>query len=98
MIKDFGNRVALDIYKTGVSKKLPRELWKRAIYLLDLMEALEDLKELEGRGFPPSLRLHKLKGNRKGEYAIDINKVSGWRITFEFENGEFSNVKIEDYH
>jgi len=42
--------------------------------------------------------LYVLKGDRKGEFAIDINKVSGWRITFKFRDGYFTQVGIENYH
>ena len=98
MIRDFGNKIAADLFQKGKSKGLPRDLWKRAVYLLDIMEAVDSLEVLKSRGFPPNLRLHPLKGSRKGEFAIDINKVSGWRITFRFEGKEFFDVKVEDYH
>jgi proteic killer suppression protein len=98
MIKEFGNRVAYDLFHEGKTKKLPEKHWTRAIHLLDIMDAVSSLDELESKGFPPSLRLHKLKGNRKSEFAIDINKISGWRITFKYVDGDFYDVKIEDYH
>lgn len=98
MIKDFGNKLASDLYHKGSCKGLPRQHWKRAIHLLEVMEAVESFEELRRMGFPPSIRLHPLIGNRKGEWAIDIHKVSGWRITFRFEQSEFIAVKIEDYH
>lgn len=98
MIRNFGNKTAADIFHKGQAKKLPRIHWQRAIDLLDIMEAIDSLSELSHRGFPPSLRLHTLKGDRKGEYAIDIHKTDGWRITFLFEKNEFTSVKIEDYH
>jgi proteic killer suppression protein len=62
------------------------------------MEAVDSFKELKVKGFPPSVRLHPLVGNRKGEWAIDINKTSGWRITFRFAQSEFTDIKIEEYH
>lgn len=98
MIKDFGNRIAYDLFHYGRTKKLPFEFWQRAIYLLDIMDAVTSLNELQNKGFPPSLRLHGLKGSRQGEFAIDIHKISGWRITFKFKSGNFFDVKIEDYH
>ncbi|GIL18604.1 MAG: hypothetical protein BroJett040_23550 [Oligoflexia bacterium] len=98
MIKYFGNKIASDLYHKGVCRTLPRQFWKRAIHLLEIMEAVEDLEELKRKGFPPNIRLHQLSGNRKGEWAIDIHKTSGWRITFRFENSEFIDVKVEDYH
>jgi len=98
VIKEFGNKVAFDLFHTGKTKKLSFELWQCAIFLLDVMDAVTSLDELQTKGFPPSIRLHKLKGDRKNEFAIDINKISGWRITFIFKNNDFYDVKIENYH
>jgi plasmid maintenance system killer protein len=98
MIKEFGNRVAYELFHDGETKKLPEKYWRRAIHLLDIMDAVLSLDELEPKGFPPSLRLHKLKVDRKSEFAIDIYKISGWRITFKYIDGDFYDVKIEDYH
>jgi toxin HigB-1 len=98
VIKEFGNKIAFDLFHIGKTKKLPFELWQRAIFLLDIMDAVTSLDELQKKGFPPSIRLHKLKGNRKNEFAIDINKISGWRITFIFKDNDFFDVKIENYH
>lgn len=98
MIKNFGNKTADDIFHKGISKSLPRQHWQRAIDLFDIMEAVESLEELKSKGFPPNVRLHPLKGARLGEYAIDIHKTTGWRITFKFIRNEFQDVKIEDYH
>lgn len=98
MIKDFGNKLAYELFHKGFSKGLPRQYWRRAIHLLDVMEAVESLDDLKERGFPPSVRLHPLSGHRKGEWAIDIHKLSGLRITFRFIDNEFLDVKIEDYH
>ncbi|MCB9435006.1 MAG: type II toxin-antitoxin system RelE/ParE family toxin [Ardenticatenaceae bacterium] len=33
----------------------------------------------------PGFRLHPLKGDKQGLWAIDVNK--NWRITFEFIDG-----------
>lgn len=98
MIKDFGNKLASDLYHKGSSKGLPRQYWLRAIHLLEVMDAVESFEELKRQGFPPSVRLHPLADKRKGEWAINIHKTSGWRITFRFEQSEFTDVKVEDYH
>ncbi len=98
MIRNFGNKIAADLFHKGACSSLPRQYWKRAVHLLEVMEAVETFEDLKEKGFPPSIRLHPLKGNRKGEWAIDIHKTSGWRITFEFENNECVGVKVEDYH
>jgi len=93
MIESFGNKLARDIWEKDFSKKLPKELCVRAKALLTIMYATADLSEFRAKGEPPSLRLHKLKGDRSGQLAIDISKTSGWRITFKFENGKFLDVK-----
>ena len=98
MLKEFGNNIAFDLFHQGRTKKLPVEYCQRGLYLMDIMDAVDSLDDLKFKGFPPALRLHKLKGTRKDEFAIDINKLSGWRITFRFIQNDFYDVKIEDYH
>lgn len=97
MIDSFGNKLARDVFTYGTTKKLDAKHIKRAQFLLDIMDAVDTLEDLKSLGFPPSVRLHKLKGDRKETWAIDIFKVSGWRIIFRF-NGKFEGVTIEDYH
>ena len=98
VIESYGNAEAKRIFEDGERKKLPKELLKRAILLLDIMDNVESLEDLKIKGFPPHLRLHKLKGDFQGRFAIDINKVKGWRITFIFEDKVFKSVKVENYH
>jgi proteic killer suppression protein len=45
---------------------------------------------------PPSNRLHALKGDREGQFAISINDQ--WRICFRFQDGDAYDVEITDYH
>ncbi len=98
MIESYGNSEAQRVFEDGKAKKLPAKLLKRAIQLLDIMDNVESLNDLKSDGFPPDLRLHSLKGEFKGRYAIDIHKTDGWRITFEFADNKFIRVKIENYH
>jgi len=44
----------------------------------------------------PGWRLHALKGNLAGHWAITVN--GNWRITFRFENGDALLVDYQDYH
>lgn len=62
----------------------------RKLSYLNAASALEDLR------IPPANRLEKLKGNRKRQYSIRINQQ--WRVCFEFEGGNATNVEIVDYH
>ncbi len=58
--------------------------------MLEVASTLEDLRE------PPSNHLEGLKGTRKGQYSIRINKQ--WRICFVWDEGDALDVEIVDYH
>jgi len=44
----------------------------------------------------PGLRLHPLKGERKGQWAVTVS--GNWRMVFEFEDVNATNVDLVDYH
>lgn len=96
MIRNFANKVAKDIWDIAESKRLPRELWARARYLLFIMAGETLMSDLLIKGQPPKLGLHKLKGDGKDEWSIRLS--GAWRITFKYKEGFFYDVKIEDYH
>lgn len=96
MIVSFSGKIVKDIWNTNKSKTLPQELWLRAKALLTIMHASSDLDDLKIKGHPPNIRLHKLKGDRSDFWSVTIKLP--WCITFKFKDGEFSEVKIENYH
>jgi proteic killer suppression protein len=93
MIKTFADKHTREIYVKGKSKRIAPDIIRRAIRRLeyiDLATCLEDLK------VPPSNRLHALKADRKGQYAISINDQ--WRVCFKFIDSDAYDVEITDYH
>lgn len=96
MIVSFKGKVSKDIWATNQSKTLSRELWIRAKALLTIMHATSTLDDLRIRGEPPSIRLHKLRGDKRKYWSVTIKLP--WCITFKFNNGEFSEATIENYH
>ena len=44
----------------------------------------------------PYLRLHPLKGDRKGYWAVTVR--ANWRIVFRFEGTDVADVELTDYH
>jgi proteic killer suppression protein len=44
----------------------------------------------------PGLRFHALVGDRKGQWAVWVS--GNWRIVFEFEGENATNVDLVDYH
>ena len=62
----------------------------RKLFMISRARSLNDLQTLPGN------RLELLKGNRRGQYSIRINKQ--WRICFSWEVGNAYDVEIADYH
>jgi len=60
------------------------------------LNAIDAAVELEDLYLPPSNRLEALKGERKGQYSVRINKR--WRICFVWRNENAEQVEIVDYH
>jgi proteic killer suppression protein len=63
---------------------------------IDLLLALNVAKSLGDLSPLRSVGLHKLKGDRKGQWAMTVN--GPWRICFVFHKGDAFNVEIVDYH
>jgi len=97
MIKSFGNKTAQDLAdgKTATrhSRLLPRQHHQRAMDLLELMDGSVNVADFK---MPPSNRLHKLEADLKSYWSITIR--DGWRVIFKFEDGNYWDVKIVDYH
>ena len=45
---------------------------------------------------PPGWRIHQLTGDRAGTWSISVS--GNWRITFKIEEGEITELNLEDYH
>jgi proteic killer suppression protein len=93
VIKSFRDKQTERVWKREYSKRLPRDIQERALMKLQQLNAAGDLKDLS---IPTSNQLEALKGSRKGEYSIRINKQ--WRICFRWRDGHASDVEIADYH
>lgn len=93
MIRSFADKETEVLFVTGRSRRLPVDVWRRArrkLEYVDLALRMDDLR------VPPGNRLHKLSGDRRGQYAIAVNDQ--WRICFRFEAGDAYDVEITDYH
>lgn len=69
---------------------LDRELAVSRLNMLDSAVSLQEISPLKSVG------LHKLRGDRKGQWAITVN--GPWRICFRFHDGNAYDVELTDYH
>ena len=61
-----------------------------------MLIVLHAAPSLEALMLNPGNKFHSLRGDRKGQYAISVNKQ--WRVCFEWHDGNAYNVEIVDYH
>lgn len=88
-----------------ISDKSLRRLWskdetkgidpqsvERLRELLSMLNAATEPEDMNQPGFA----FHALKGDRKGQYAVEVR--AQWRLVFEWEDGEAVRVNMVDYH
>ncbi len=62
---------------------------KRRLNVLNAAATLDDLRN------NPGARLHRLRGDRAGQWAVAVNDQ--YRIVFDWNDGP-TNVELTDYH
>jgi proteic killer suppression protein len=93
MIRSFADKETRKLFEGTKSKAVPPDVRERAESKLAVLDAAKNLEDLRA---PQSNRLHKLSGNRAGQWSISINMQ--YRICFSFEDGDAYDVEITDYH
>jgi toxin HigB-1 len=79
-------------YENDDRKHLPPEMVERIREILTALDAAESIEGLTR----PSFRLHALRGQLKGFWAVTVR--ANWRIIFRFANAKASDVDFVDYH
>jgi toxin HigB-1 len=93
MIKSWKNAVTRKFWeglRGNAFRGLDEEFAIELLAALNVAKSLKDLSPLK------SLGLHKLKGDRKNQWAMTVN--ARWRICFMFKDGDATDVEIVDYH
>ena len=93
MIRSFKEKRTEAIFDGRRARGLPIEIQHRARRKLRMIDAASVIDDLR---IPPSNRLEKLKGDRRGQHSIRINDQ--WRICFVWNGDSASEVEIVDYH
>ena len=92
MIEGFRHKGLRRLYEDQDRRLLPPDMVERIQVVLAALDAAKAIEELQR----PSFRLHSLKGDLKGYWAITVR--SNWRIIFRFENSGVFDVDFVDYH
>jgi len=92
MIKSFRHRGLQRFFTKGTTAGIQAKHDKRIRLVLARLHASTCPQDMD----LPGLKLHPLKGKRKGTWAVSVS--GNWRITFQFDGTDVTDVDYEDYH
>ena len=92
MIKRFRHKGSEALFRTGDGRGSDAQLAEKLRRILLRLNdgPLPDAMSL------PGYRLHQLKGDRKGSWSVRV--TGNFRLIFDIEGEDATNVDLEDYH
>ena len=93
MIKTWASRASERFFREGKAspfRGLDDAAAQDLLAVLDAATSLSDLSPLKSVG------LHKLRGDRAGQWAMTVN--ARWRVCFRFKDGDVYDAELTDYH
>jgi len=91
VIRSFRHKGLEELFVSGSSRKVSKNLQARALRRLDALANAEDLPALNLPGFD----FHALRGKPQ-RYSLHVN--GPWCITFEWDEGDALRVDLVQYH
>jgi proteic killer suppression protein len=92
MIKSFRHKGLKSLFETGDPSRVQAAHVRRLRSILAMLNTASVIQDMDQIG----LRLHELKGDRKGTWSVTVN--GNWRVTFQFRDGDALLLDYEDYH
>ena len=92
MIVRFRHKGLQRLYETGDRRKVPPNQADKIKRILARLDEAARIVDLDLPGF----RLHRLKGEFAGFWAVSVS--GNWRMIFRFRNGNIEDVDLIDYH
>jgi toxin HigB-1 len=92
MIRSFRHKGLKRLYEEDDTRGV---IQQHAQKLRDILARL-DVATATGDMDLPGFRLHSLRGNLTGFWAVTVR--ANWRVLFRFEDGDVFDVDYVDYH
>ena len=93
MIRTIRHKGLAALYEKDQTKGVQQGQIKRLRAILTRLDAAATPADMDF----PGLRLHPLKGDFAGFYAVDVS--GNWRVVFRFdEDGDATDNDLIDYH
>ena len=91
-IRGFRHKGLELFFSTGTTSKIQARHAARLRLILGRLNVATEPRDMN----LPGLRLHQLKGDRQGTWAVNVS--GNWRVTFMFVDKDVDEVDYEDYH
>ena len=91
MIQSYRHKGLRRLFETGSASGVQAAHAKRLRMQLAALDTAKAVDDMDIPGF----RLHSLKGEMLGRWAITVS--GNWRVTFEFRDGNAHVLEYEDY-
>jgi len=92
MIKSFRHKGLQRFFEKGSKAGIQSQQERRVRLMLSLIDHATQAKDMDAPGW----KLHTLKGDLKGQWAVWVD--GNWRLTFAFEGNDAILVNYQDYH
>ena len=92
MIKSFKHRGLKRLYERDDRSGIPPDMLDKIGRILTALDSAKTPQDLDIPGY----RLHSLKGELRGLWAVTVR--ANWRVVFRFEGTNAYDVKLIDYH
>ncbi len=92
MIISFRHRGLKRLYERGDRSQIGADMLDK---VLNILAVLDQANEPEAMNLP-TFRLHPLRGDLKGFWAVTVR--ANWRIIWRFEGSATVDVDLIDYH
>ena len=92
MIRSFKHRGLKRLYEEDDRRAIRPDLVDDVQEILTVLDDAGSAIDLNLPGY----RLHPLKGNLKGFWAVTVR--ANWRIIFRFEGPDVFDIELIDYH
>lgn len=92
MVRSFRHRGLKRLYEEDTRRGVLAEHVEKLRDILGRLDAAEEIADLD----LPGLRLHPLKGEWRGFWAVTVR--ANWRVIFRFHESDAFDVDYVDYH
>lgn len=92
VIRSFKCKKLKKFFETGSKATISPSFSRKLELILDRLAAAQEPNDMN---FPGS-DFHPLKGDLRGFYSVHVN--GNWVVIFRFQDGEFVDIDLIDYH